>query len=320
MQERRQYPRFIPDSSLLVSLNSSRRGFLSDLSLGGVAFEGFLPQTSNEAIEMAFRLPGGGDTIEAKGEVVWTDDSRQQTGVRFVELAQATEQKLRQWLSLRVFILGEKGLEGLENPAQTPPADLREDARARSERPETATERLEPQLFVGFRPARIENEARSRAEQEPIWYSPGFAVGAVVVCLAFVALGYYLPSFLQGPKPTPTTEVVESSAGPPPPSVQAPRETSPASQPSRAPQAPVASAGFVLQVGAMTHKENADALVDTLRKKNFPAFVVARGGDRFFRVDVGPYPDATYARGVRDELKADGFATVLERRFGPPSR
>jgi ABC exporter DevB family membrane fusion protein len=72
---------------------------------------------------------------------------------------------------------------------------------------------------------------------------------------------------------------------------------------------PTKLSGFVLQVGALTQRKNADALTAALRKKGFPAFVLARDGDPYYRVDVGPYPNAAGARIVEDKLKGGGFGT-----------
>jgi ABC exporter DevB family membrane fusion protein len=85
--------------------------------------------------------------------------------------------------------------------------------------------------------------------------------------------------------------------------------------PASGPRAPTHLAGFVLQVAAMTRRENADALSAILRKESFPAFVRARDGDPFYRVDVGPYADAADARAAKDKLKGGGFGTVIERQF-----
>jgi cell division septation protein DedD len=71
----------------------------------------------------------------------------------------------------------------------------------------------------------------------------------------------------------------------------------------------------MLQVAAMTRRANADALSAILRKQSFPAFVLARDGDPFYRVDVGPYADAADARAAKDKLKGGGFGTVIERQF-----
>jgi cell division septation protein DedD len=78
---------------------------------------------------------------------------------------------------------------------------------------------------------------------------------------------------------------------------------------------PAKPTGLVLQVGAMTHRENADALTAALRKKSFPAFVLARDGDPYYRVDVGPYPDEADARIAADKLKGGGFGTVVKSQY-----
>lgn len=323
MQDRRQYPRFIPDSALLVSLNTSQRGLLSDLSERGMAVDAFLPETPNATIQLAFRLPDGGDTIEARGEVVWTNDSRR-TGVRFVELADTTQQQLRQWLSVRVFRLGED--DDPEEPFQEQAVQHPSDVPPNLTRPESASESPEErklQLVPGPQP-RPNSERVSGTDhglsRYHLRYPLGLAVGTIVLCSAAVLLGYYLPNLVHAPKLNPTTPIAEASATLPVKEFDASAGTVSETELGPEPQAPIGSAGFVLQVGAMRHRENADTLADKLREKSFPAFVVAREGDSFYRVDVGPYADAAYARSVKDELKGDGFDTVLERGFGGPSR
>jgi len=71
------------------------------------------------------------------------------------------------------------------------------------------------------------------------------------------------------------------------------------------------SSGFVVQVAAMRHEENADALAALLHDRNFPAFVVKRGA--FYYVAVGVYGDADSAVKVRDELQKQGFEVILRR-------
>jgi cell division septation protein DedD len=67
---------------------------------------------------------------------------------------------------------------------------------------------------------------------------------------------------------------------------------------------------FVLQVGAMAHEENANALRESLRQKNFPAFVPKRGTNRFYLVLVGPYSDADSTMRVKNELENWGFKAI----------
>jgi cell division septation protein DedD len=90
---------------------------------------------------------------------------------------------------------------------------------------------------------------------------------------------------------------------------------SPESAAPSAPATPVKPTGLVLQVGAMTRRENADALTAALRKKSFPAFVLARDGDPYYRVDVGPYPDEADARIAADKLKGGGFGTAVKWKY-----
>lgn len=93
--------------------------------------------------------------------------------------------------------------------------------------------------------------------------------------------------------------------------------TAPAEQTATLPAAVstnvVAQGGFLLQAGAMTHSENADALVAELQQKSFPAFVKTRNGDPFYRVDVGPYATLAAATDAKNALSNGGFETILKR-------
>jgi cell division septation protein DedD len=314
MLDRRQYPRFIPDSALLVSLGASRRGFLTDVSEGGMAFDGFLPQNPAETIQLTFRLPDGCEVIEALAEVVWTCESRHRTGVRFTEFAESTRQQLRHWLSTRVFTLSVDDLENVPEPAAV---------QRRRELPAN----MILKTVGGNLRARGEGEAEHASipqEQTSGYhttYSLGLALGVMVLCAAFIGLGYYLPNVVQGretnaQKSLPESRFAESSTGIPAKesdaALSAAVETT---KNNSAPQTPIETGRFVLQLAAMTHRENADALVEALRKKSFPAFVLAHEGNPFYRVDVGPYPDAAHARSVTEELKGDGFQTVLKKQL-----
>jgi cell division septation protein DedD len=47
--------------------------------------------------------------------------------------------------------------------------------------------------------------------------------------------------------------------------------------------------GYVLQVGALVREEDAEKLAESLRQKQFPAFVFKRAPSRLYHVVVGPY-------------------------------
>ena len=71
--------------------------------------------------------------------------------------------------------------------------------------------------------------------------------------------------------------------------------------------------GFVLQMAAMSYKDNADALAETLHQRNFPVFVFKPGAGPFYRVAIGVYGDADSAGRVKDELERQGFKAILRR-------
>jgi HlyD family secretion protein len=120
---------------------------------------------------------------------------------------------------------------------------------------------------------------------------------------------------IEQPEASETSSAAPRSA---PPTTPAPEQTPPAAEMSAPVTAAAAnvtkSVGFLLQAGAMTHPENADALAAVLQKKNFPAFIVIRKGDPFYRVDVGPYADLASATEAKNALSSGGFETILKHR------
>lgn len=71
---------------------------------------------------------------------------------------------------------------------------------------------------------------------------------------------------------------------------------------------------YFVQVAAVTKQEDADALVDALKKKDYPAFVASQSkADNFFRVQVGPYSDAKDAEAMRARLIGDGYSPILKK-------
>lgn len=74
------------------------------------------------------------------------------------------------------------------------------------------------------------------------------------------------------------------------------------------------SAGYFVQVAAVSKQEDADALVDALKKKQYPAFVAPQSAaDKLFRVQVGPYSDAKDAESMRTRLIGDGYSPILKK-------
>jgi DedD protein len=179
--------------------------------------------------------------------------------------------------------------------------------------------------------------------------------GLVIICALFFALGYSIarksePSYMAAsaaPAPQPSADtkkagggsaaaappmtfyksVEQKGAGPeltpaadaktdtaPVPATAAPAQSGPASAPD--PTTTLPTAGYFVQVAAVTKQEDADALVDALKKKQYPAFVAAQAqssADKFFRVQVGPFSDIKDAEAMRTRLISDGYSPIVKK-------
>jgi len=74
------------------------------------------------------------------------------------------------------------------------------------------------------------------------------------------------------------------------------------------------TSGYFVQVAAVSKQEDAEALVDALKKKEYPAFVAAQSAsDKLFRVQLGPYAEAKEAEAIRTRLVGDGYSPILKK-------
>lgn len=100
-----------------------------------------------------------------------------------------------------------------------------------------------------------------------------------------------------------------------------PAEKSPAPAPAAAKPAahapvgvsPTTAPGFAVQVAAVTKPGDADALVDALHRKQYPAFVTTAASDKLLHVQVGPFSDIKDAEAMKARLAADGYNPILKR-------
>ncbi|MGA8271492.1 MAG: SPOR domain-containing protein [Candidatus Sulfotelmatobacter sp.] len=79
------------------------------------------------------------------------------------------------------------------------------------------------------------------------------------------------------------------------------------------PMAPIPGTGYFVQVAAVTKQEDADSLVDALKKKQYPAFVANNATDKLFRVQLGPFGDIKEAEATRSRLINDGYNPILKK-------
>jgi DedD protein len=77
--------------------------------------------------------------------------------------------------------------------------------------------------------------------------------------------------------------------------------------------APAAGSYFV-QVAAVSRQEDAEALVQALQKKQYPAFTANNvATDKFYHVQVGPYTEWKDAEAMRTRLVADGYNPIVKK-------
>jgi len=74
------------------------------------------------------------------------------------------------------------------------------------------------------------------------------------------------------------------------------------------------TSAYFVQVAAVSKQEDADSLVDALKKKQYPAFVASSTtNDKLFRVQVGPFSEVKDAEGMRTRLIGDGYNPILKK-------
>ena len=107
----------------------------------------------------------------------------------------------------------------------------------------------------------------------------------------------------QTPAPAaPSAPADSSTSQPAPPATNADTTTLPS------------ASSYYVQVAAVTKQEDADALVEALKKKQYPAFTATgTTADKLFHVQVGPYVDIKDAEIMRAKLISDGYNPILKK-------
>ena len=141
--------------------------------------------------------------------------------------------------------------------------------------------------------------------------------GLAALCAVFFALGFKLgkSSVIQSVA-TPAASALmpggvrpsaaRSNPAPPKDSAAAPTPV------SADPAIPDGGSGYYVQVAAVSKEEDADALVDALKKKDYPAMSTSTG-DKLFHIQVGPFSDIKQAEAMRAKLVGDGYNPILKK-------
>jgi len=88
--------------------------------------------------------------------------------------------------------------------------------------------------------------------------------------------------------------------------------TTPAANPNDSATA-LPTSGYFVQVAAVSKQDDAEALVDALKKKEYPAFVASPTTDKLFRVQLGPFAEVKEAEVMRTRLIGDGYSPILKK-------
>lgn len=73
-----------------------------------------------------------------------------------------------------------------------------------------------------------------------------------------------------------------------------------------------AGSSYMVQVAAVSKSEDAEILVTSLRKKQYPVFIANAPGDPLFHVQVGPFSDKKDADAMRTRLAGDGYNAIVK--------
>jgi cell division septation protein DedD len=173
----------------------------------------------------------------------------------------------------------------------------------------------------------------------------GIFFGLVLLCSVFFTLGYMLgrsnsaagkveivgnetggssagkPSAVVKPgqaasvanNPASQANSPAASPSPVPVSASTPAVVTPASASGEAPAATPSGVTYVVQVAAVSKREDADLLVSALQKKQYPVFVANTSGDSLFHVQVGPFTDPKDAETMRSKLVAEGYNPIVKK-------
>jgi cell division septation protein DedD len=115
--------------------------------------------------------------------------------------------------------------------------------------------------------------------------------------------------------------VADKSGDSQPPSKDstAPAETAAPALDEQSKPAPAAAPGvlptnaYFVQVAAVSKQEDAEALVDALKKKQYPAVIASGSADKLFHVQLGPYGDVKDAEAMRNKLIQAGYNPILKK-------
>jgi SPOR domain/PilZ domain len=315
-----------------IQLGDGNGGTVLNVNERGLALQAIRSLNDKRLRRMRFQLSRSQTWLEAQGRIAWINTSKNTAGVEFVNLPDEARNRIKQWMSL--VIDSKESLERtgqvdkrkdfVEKPSQDStilkPSFLTQPADSNIDHPpqplKEAELRARPSVILA--PQILESDRETifprAVTDHPNRFLP---IIAFVVLVAVLAVGLFgLTRYRRSARPG--VKKAQNTATAAPPTVPDVKPTSaPNSAPVQVPPSPPAAlesvTGFVLQAGAMTHRDNAVALANSLQQKHFPTFVYKGNSSPFYLVMIGPYPNKEASAKVRRELRTQGIDTFIRQ-------
>jgi DedD protein len=97
------------------------------------------------------------------------------------------------------------------------------------------------------------------------------------------------------------------------PVAPAPRAVVVAEKPAAVPVAAAASTGtLIVQIAAVSHREDADTLINTLQRRGYNVSIRQEPQDKLMHVQIGPFPSRKDADAMRQRLLSDGYNAIVK--------
>jgi cell division septation protein DedD len=317
-----------------VVMSASNCGRILDISPKGLALQTDSALVGDGFPNFLFKFSPTLAWVGAKGQVVWRNNSKNVVGIEFIGLTDEVHNQIQTWMDSKKELSGIGAV--ILGPAPAPatfsasatgvlvsPASKSVDRSAENRSPAPV---LPPVAYTTEM-----HDARTTAKSavaeniaggtNKVLWLVGLALVATLLVTSALLQRLHLRKLSNSQRSTEMARAPHSPVAPLQPAPPA-QEVSPAqpvpsaerpSVPSPNRRSSLNGPAFVVQVGAMIHRENANALAASLREMNFPAFVIKLPTERFNHVLVGPYNRVDATIEVQKELEKRGFQTIRSK-------
>jgi len=76
--------------------------------------------------------------------------------------------------------------------------------------------------------------------------------------------------------------------------------------------APAATGSFLVQVAAVSHKEDADMLMSALKGRGYSVSARTESQDKLIHIQIGPFTNRKDAEAMRQRLQGDGYNAIIK--------